>query len=206
MQQQKQLKELTGLYDELKIAIGAVVMVSNNLWSRAGISNGTVGVVVDILFDSPSTLTRLPKVIIVQSSSYKGPSYLQDVANTFPVYPIRKDYAIKGTHYSRTQFPLSLAWAITIHKSQSLSLPAVYLNIGEREFSHGLTYVGLSRVIDFLLLSIVGTLDYQRYVKIFDRKVQERVAVEKYLDLLAASTRLRIEFSPEFPFALFRKR
>ena len=46
----------------------------------------------------------------------------------------------------RTQFPLRLAWARTIHKSQGLSLEHVVGDIGNAEFSTGLTYVLLSRV------------------------------------------------------------
>lgn len=46
---------------------------------------------------------------------------------------------------SFTQFPLRLAWAITIHKSQGHTYGSVAVDMGEGAFAHGQTYVALSR-------------------------------------------------------------
>ena len=47
---------------------------------------------------------------------------------------------------SRLQVPLSLAWAITAHKSQGLTLPKAVIDLGKKEFSAGLSFVSISRV------------------------------------------------------------
>lgn len=44
------------------------------------------------------------------------------------------------------QIPVKLAWGVTIHKSQGLSLPEIEIDLGQGAFSPGQTYVALSRV------------------------------------------------------------
>jgi ATP-dependent DNA helicase PIF1 len=50
---------------------------------------------------------------------------------------------------SFTQYPLRLAWAVTIHKSQGKTFDRVVIDIGRGAFAHGQVYVALSRCTSF---------------------------------------------------------
>ena len=51
-----------------------------------------------------------------------------------------------GKLLSRTQLPLTMAWGITIHKSQGLTLEDAVIELGHADFSAGLSFVAISQV------------------------------------------------------------
>ncbi|KDR74959.1 hypothetical protein GALMADRAFT_570069 [Galerina marginata CBS 339.88] len=66
------------------------------------------------------------------------------------------------------------AWAVTIHKSQGLTLERIKLGLGKREFSTGLMFVGLSRVETIDGIMSVDQVDYSRVRALGGKHMQYR--------------------------------
>lgn len=78
------------------------------------------------------------------------------------------------------QMPVRLAWALTVHKAQGLTLERVHLELGRGLFAHGQLYVALTRVrrLEDLSLSrplAPGELLWRPEVEAFERHIQEGV-------------------------------
>ena len=66
-------------------------------------------------------------------------------------------------NHSRKQFPICLAWALAVWKSQGMTIKGlVKFLLGEREKEHGLTYVGMSRVLTHEQISIGAGCSLER--------------------------------------------
>lgn len=111
--------------EKLELKIGAEVMfVANNFGS--GFVNGTRGRVVDFRDALPFVELATGRFVKVEPHSWS----------------LSEDGKVRA---EVSQLPLRLAWAITIHKSQGMSLDAAEIDLS-RAFTPGMGYVALSRV------------------------------------------------------------
>jgi hypothetical protein len=138
------------LPNRLHICIGARVMLTENLWPAIGLCNGSLGTVHSIAW-APGADWREepPMVIMVAFDGYNGPvSYLRtdDGRPVVPILRITREFVVGTENCSRTQFPLVIAYAITVHKSQSITKTQIVTDISSRDFQPGLSYVAVSRV------------------------------------------------------------
>jgi ATP-dependent exoDNAse (exonuclease V) alpha subunit len=137
--------EADNLAAELNVCIGARVMLTSNLWTERGLVNGCMGTVFDLSWDagldplSTDPLRALPTVLLIRFDDYSGPDFPGLLPGVIPVFPATRSYDYKGVSCSRTQFPLRLAYAITVHKSQGLTLSKVVLNLDQKEHCLGLS-------------------------------------------------------------------
>ncbi len=123
---------------KLRLKKGARVMfVKNNF--ELGYVNGTLGEVVSLKGEGGGPLVRITssgKLLEVSRESWK----------------IEEEGMTKA---EIKQYPLRLAWAITVHKSQGMSLDAVEVDLS-KSFERGMGYVALSRVRSLAGLTILG--------------------------------------------------
>lgn len=91
---------------------------------------------------------------MVAFDDYSGPGFTMPCGEELrrrekPVVPIlrvRQDFMVGANSCYREQFPLLVSYAITVHKSQGITLDKVVCDISVPEFASGLSYVAISRV------------------------------------------------------------
>ena len=154
-----------GLQKDLFLSLEARVMLTRNLWTNVGLCNGALGTVHKIIYANNEGPPNFPIAILIQFDNYTGPSFSSSVPRLVPIPPSCDTSESLGSDYERTQFPLKLAWAITIHKSQGLTLDNISVDLGRSESSQGLTYVALSRVRSLESL-VVEPMSFQRLTSI----------------------------------------
>jgi len=121
----------------LNLKIGAAVMFTKNN-PRAGFANGTLGIVEGFREDDnyPMIRTRGGRLVTAEPM----------------------DWGIEENGISKatiTQMPLRLAWAITVHKSQGMSLDEAVMDLSD-VFEYGQGYVALSRVRRLSGVHLIG--------------------------------------------------
>jgi ATP-dependent DNA helicase PIF1 len=158
------VEDADNLPTELLVCIGAQVMLTTNTWTEDGLVNGSIGTIEDIVWDigqDPSV--DMPSVLRVHFSEYSRPDFLNYGPKIIPIFPVTRQFEYKGIPCTRTQFPLRLAYAITVHKSQGLTLSRVVLNLDQKEHCLGLSYVAISRVKALEGLMFECPFDYSHF-------------------------------------------
>lgn len=158
-----------GLETVVRLAVGARVSLKRNSWLFKGLFNGAMGWVRAILYCDGHHPSRLdhPQAVVVEFDSYTGPGF-DDRAGHVAV-PMQEQPADERPHLMRTQIPLQLAWATTIHKVQGFTfgkdqpVESYVMNLSRREFAAGLTFVGTSRARSLDALALNPMPDLQRF-------------------------------------------
>lgn len=181
-----------GLEAVVYLAKGAKVMLTMNLWTDVGLCNGALGTVIDFIYSEGQQPPCLPICVLVQfDQEYRGPSVSSTIPNLVPICPVTQSSDSVGNTFERQQLPIRLAWAITIHRCQGLTLPKAWIDLGASEKVAGLTYVALSRVKKLADLVIEPmTLERLQAARKLTN-LQFRIKEEERLDLLAKQTLYR---------------
>lgn len=118
----------------LTLKVGAQVMMVNND-ARGRWINGTIGKVLGIEKEG-AIITELETGKVVEVLPYEWELYK---------YFLNEGGIQSEVVGTFTQYPLKLAWAITIHKSQGKTFNKAIIDVGNSVFVSGQTYVALSR-------------------------------------------------------------
>jgi hypothetical protein len=123
--------------EALALKVGAKVMFTKNDIANRAYVNGTLGVVTGFAqTGSPVVKTLSGRSLVVEPAEWR----IDDGGRTLAQI---------------TQLPLRLAWAMTVHKSQGMSLDAAHMDLSNA-FEYGQGYVALSRVRTLKGLSLQG--------------------------------------------------
>jgi ATP-dependent DNA helicase PIF1 len=141
------------IQQELELKVGAQVMLLININVEGGLVNGSRGVVTKFVRDRSSS-----DVEDCDPDEYTGP--VMGIGVKFSngreevIVSFKQEFRDDGDNMDvppkafRIQYPLRLAYAITIHKSQGLSIDCLEIDL-KGCFTHGQAYVALSRATSF---------------------------------------------------------
>ena len=134
-----------GLEKRLIIKVGCKIMLRRNIDVTTGLVNGAIGRVCSVKYSLDQA--NVVDSIVIQFGDGKKQE-LGKVKSKFQI--LDKAFII------RHQFPIDSAYAITIHKSQGLTLSNVVIDIGNTVFTRGQSYVALSRVTKLSSLYLIN--------------------------------------------------
>jgi ATP-dependent DNA helicase PIF1 len=134
----------------IKLRRGAQVILLVNLDQERGLVNGSRGVVVgfqgddDVPLDGKLSVTPIASLQSVDASPIVR--FANGCIEVIGSYGWRIESKQEGWNAVHSQVPLRLAWALTIHRGQGMTLDRVTVDLGSSVFGVGMSYVALSRV------------------------------------------------------------
>ena len=188
----------------IHLTAGAPVMLLSNLRTPAGLVNGAVGTLVAVLLKPTAgdRATDIPAAVwatdieyaVVGFPTYEGPVIFSEHPTWVPIEPLPQHHK-RFRAFERIQLPLSLAWGMTVHKSQGLTLRTGAVV----DFSHspsyepvarmGLPFVGLSRTVSFSLQGFKKLPDFWAFREVLeDQLFKWRKFMEVRFDTLHDTT------------------
>ncbi len=167
-------------HQNLEVKVGAqVILLNNDAGDRW--ANGSVGKVIDIFESGVNS-----SVIVVELANGTRVEVEPFTWELFHFYYNEKTGRIDAEAVgSFRQFPMKLAWAITIHKSQGKTFDKVIVDIGAGAFCHGQLYVAFSRcttLTGIILKRPISLRDIQVDPRVaqFLREYQYKIAQKKF--------------------------
>jgi len=148
--------------ETLKLKVGCKVLICANSLSGEYV-NGDTGIIHQILPHCIQVTLDNGKLVEVDMFTWNSYGYSKQGRNV-----------VKDVQGSFTQYPLTLGWAISVHKAQGITLDRVSIHTGAGCFSHGQLYVAVSRVKDLSNLSFI------RQEKVTNRDLIVREEVLKF--------------------------
>ncbi len=130
--------------EKLQLKLGAQVMLVNNDKYGRWV-NGSLGRVSGIAKEAGD----VDHILVTLQNG----DMVEVIPHTWELFQYQYDRATKKISTRKTgafsQYPIRLAWAVTIHKSQGKTFDRVVIDIGRGTFAHGQVYVALSRCTNF---------------------------------------------------------
>jgi ATP-dependent exoDNAse (exonuclease V) alpha subunit len=145
---------------KLRLREGAQVMMVKNDPNKRWV-NGSLGVVQELSHDAIK-ISFGTAVHTIEPTSWEKSIYDYDRVHR------SLESVVIG---SFRQYPIKLAWAITIHKSQGKTFDNVIIDLGYGAFAHGQSYVALSRCTSYEGLHLKAPLKYSDII--LDPRIQE---------------------------------
>ena len=156
----------------LTVKVNAKVMITANIDANDGLTNGAMGTVTNVVIDERTE--KMICILVAFDSKHVGQEaihisvYKNKNQNAVPIYKTQATFSIhkKTCQTTRSQFPLTLAWAVTIHKCQGLTLPEIVIDMtpAKCRFKPGEAYVAFSRVRTLEKLHIINYTQNQIHV------------------------------------------